>query len=70
MDEKEKIYHIYLRNKCIFFNLSRDQFKHIWESYKRLLKIDPRPFEDSDLTYEEIPFDKTDLYTYYSTGNI
>ena len=70
MNEKDKIYHIYLKKECIFFNLERDEFNYVWECYQRLLNLNSRPFEPKDLTYEEIAFDKTDLYTYYSTSAI
>lgn len=57
MSEKifqEKIYHIYVNNKCIFHNLSRREFQSVW----RMKEFLSEPYESNNFSYEELTVDK------------
>jgi hypothetical protein len=52
---KEKIYHIYSNNKCIFHSLNEEEFENLWKSLKQLADFIS---DNKDLSYEEIILDK------------
>ena len=54
----EKIYHIYAKNKCLVHSIKEDEFNSIWETVKNLTSILDSDYNESDLTYEELIFNK------------
>lgn len=49
-----KIFHIYLKNKCIYHSLSECEFKKTWEMIHNFISIVEYNFRKEDLTYEEL----------------
>lgn len=58
------IYHIYIKNTCIFNNLSEEEFDNTWKCLKNILCVLDSPFSKDELSYERIEYNKKDLYTY------
>lgn len=52
---KEKIYHIYSEDKCIFHSLKEEEFQKIWRSLNQLAEL---LMDTNNLSYEEIVLDK------------
>ena len=52
---KQKIYHIYSDNRCIFHSLNEDEFNNLWSSLNQLAGFIT---DNADLSYEEIVLDK------------
>lgn len=50
-----KIYHIYVREKCIYHSLSESEFKEKWEELNRLADL---LTDNKQLTYEELTVNK------------
>ena len=49
----EKIYHIYLKNKCIYHSLSEEDFSLTWRMISEFLSITDDS-KKNDLSYEEV----------------
>jgi len=53
----EKIYHIYLDNKCLYHSLNEEEFKLTWKMISEFLSItDEEKLEG--LSYEEVAMSK------------
>jgi hypothetical protein len=50
----EKIYHIYVKNKCIFHSINEDEFRHTWNTLNNLVGIMKTDYCANDLDFEEI----------------
>jgi hypothetical protein len=56
---KEKIFHIYARDKCVYHSLSQTEFNTIWKMMNNLIDVlDTKELKKEDLTYEEVVMDK------------
>lgn len=56
---KEKIFHIYAKDKCLYHSLSQTEFENIWKMMNNLLNIlDTKDLKKEDLSYEEVLLDK------------
>ena len=53
----EKIYHIYLKDKCIYHSLSKKEFDDIWDMIHNFLSV-TKAVDCCDLSYEEITSNK------------
>lgn len=53
----EKKYHIYLKEKCIDWNIPEEDFNKLWNNYLCLAEIH-KDINKTDLSYEEVVFDK------------
>jgi hypothetical protein len=47
----EKIYHIYVGDKCIYHSLKKEEFDSTWTTLNRLAEF---LTEDAELSYEEV----------------
>lgn len=54
----EKIYHIYVRNKCIFHSVKEDEFQIIWNTLNRMVGLMHTDYNREDLNYEELYMNK------------
>jgi hypothetical protein len=54
MTAKEKIYHIYAKEKCIYHSLKEEEFKNIWDNLKGMVGIMKTDYEVNDLSYIEL----------------
>ena len=53
----DKIYHIYVKNHCIYHSLSESDFKKIWDMIDKFLSI-TGSVDKEDVTYEELIISK------------
>ena len=49
----ETLYHIYLKDKCIYHSLTKDEFDLTWRMISEFLSITDDSKKD-DLSYEEV----------------
>ena len=54
MTPKEKIFHIYAKNKCIFANIKEEEFSVTWNTLKGMVGLMQTDDTLEDLSYEEI----------------
>ena len=55
----EKIYHIYLKNKCVYHSLTHDKFKEYWKNINYLTEfLGSTKYKVEDLSYEELTVNK------------
>ena len=52
--EKDKIYHIYAKNKCIFPNIKEEEFRVTWNTLKGMVGLMQTDYTLEDLSYEEV----------------
>jgi hypothetical protein len=56
---KEKIFHIYAKDRCLYHSLSQAEFDNIWKMMNNLLNVlDTKDLKKEDLSYEEVFLDK------------
>lgn len=49
-----KIYHIYVKNTCLFHTLNEDEFKITWRTLNHLVGLMHTDYNIEDLSYEEL----------------
>ena len=49
-----KVYHIYVKEECVYNNLSERQFNNTWNTLKGMVGLMKTDYELEDLTYEEV----------------
>ena len=55
----DKIYHIYLKGKCVYHNLTREKFEEYWKNLRYLTEFLGTPkYTVDDLSYEELTVNK------------
>ena len=50
----EKIYHIYIKNKCILHSIKEEEFYTTWNTLKNMISIIKTEYTEKDLSYEEL----------------
>jgi len=50
----EKVYHIYLRNECIFHSIVEEEFNTTWKTLNALVGLMKTDYSIEDLSYEEV----------------
>ena len=50
--KKEKVYHIYAKEECLYNNLSEYQFSKTWETLKGMVGLMRTDYSVDDLSYE------------------
>jgi hypothetical protein len=53
-----KIYHIYLKGKCVYHSLSEAEFQKNWDTLKYLIDLLGSSYRTNDLSYEELVVNK------------
>lgn len=53
-----KIYHIYLKDKCVYHSLPEEEFKKNWDTLNYLTEFLGGNYEVTDLSYEELVVNK------------
>ena len=51
---RDKVYHIYAKDECLYNNLSKEQFYKTWETLKGMVGLMRTDYELEDLSYEEV----------------
>ena len=55
MTRKEKVYHIYAKDKCIFHSLKEDDFNVKWDTLNHLVGLMKTEYTKEDLSFIELP---------------
>jgi hypothetical protein len=55
---KEKRYHIYAKDKCLYHSLSEEKFSETWEMLHRMIELLGMNIAKEDLQYEEVILSK------------
>ena len=55
-NEFSKVFHIYLKDRCVSHNLTERQFKSNWELLNNLVGIMKTDYKESDLSYEVVEY--------------
>ena len=58
MNEYSKIFHIYVKNKCIYHSLNESEFKKTWEMIHNYLRLVDCENQKQELSYEELIISK------------
>jgi len=58
MLQKEKIYHIYLRDECIFASIREEDFNVTWNTLSGMVGLMKTDYSLGDLSYEELTVTK------------
>ena len=51
-----KIYHIYVKNECVYHSLSKEDFDKLWDFVKKLTWL--TEIDETDIQYEEVTINK------------
>ena len=54
MTPKEKSFHIYAKDKCIFHNIKEEEFRVTWNTLKGIVGLMQTDYTLEDLSYEEV----------------
>ena len=54
MTPKEKMFHIYAKDKCIFHNIKEEEFRVTWNTLKGIVGLMQTDYTLEDVTYEEV----------------
>ena len=52
--EKEKMFHIYAKDRCLFHNIKEEEFRVTWNTLKGIVGLMQTDYTLEDLTYEEV----------------
>lgn len=55
---REKVYHIYAKDKCLFHSIKEDDFKVTWNTLNQLVGLMHTDYSVEDLSYEELTISK------------
>jgi hypothetical protein len=58
MENYEKLYHIYAKDRCIYHSLSESKFSETWEMLHRMIDLLGVNISENDLQYEEVIVNK------------
>ena len=51
-----KIYHIYVKNECVYHSLSKEDFDKLWDFVQKLTWL--TEIDENDIQYEQVITDK------------
>jgi hypothetical protein len=55
----DKIYHIYVKNNCLYHSLNEEEFQKTWNMIHNFLRVaDCSEIKDGDINYEELTISK------------
>ena len=55
-----KVFHIYLKDRCISHSLTERQFRSNWELLNNLVGIMKTDYKATDLSYEMVEYNRED----------
>lgn len=55
----ENIYHIYAKDKCLFYSLKEEEFYTTWNTLKTMVGIMKTDYKLEDLSYEKLLINKS-----------
>jgi len=54
MTPKEKMFHIYAKDRCLFHNIKEEEFNVTWNTLKGMVGLMQTDYTIEDLSYEEV----------------
>ena len=54
MSPKEKLFHIYAKDKCLFHNIKEEEFNVTWRTLKGMIGLMKTDYTVEDLSYEVV----------------
>ena len=54
MSPKEKLFHIYAKDKCLFHSIKEEEFNVTWRTLKGMIGLMKTDYTIEDLSYEEV----------------
>lgn len=51
-----KLYHIYVKNECVYHSLSKEDFDKLWDFVQKLTWL--TDINETDIQYEEVTYNK------------
>ena len=54
MSPKEKLFHIYAKDRCLFHSIKEEDFKVTWNTLKGMVGLMQTDYTLEDLSYEEV----------------
>lgn len=57
----ENIYHIYVKNQCIYYNLTEEEFHMTWDMIQKFLSVHSSNIDKNDVEYEKVSLDKNTI---------
>ena len=55
---KEKIYHIYAKDRCLFHSIKEEEFITTWSTIQNMVGLMKTDYTTDDLSYEELIVNK------------
>ena len=53
------MYHIYLKDRCLHYGLTEEEFPKAWETAKGMIVLMKTEYTIDDLSYEKLNYSKT-----------
>ena len=54
MENIEKLYHIYAKDRCLYHSLPESKFSEIWDMLHKMIELLGGNISKEDLQYEEV----------------
>ena len=58
MTAKEKIYHIYAKDRCLMHSVKEEDFSATWSTLNNMVGLMKTDYKQEDLSYEEVYVNK------------
>ena len=58
MSPKEKVFHIYAKDRCLFHSIKEEEFNVTWNTLKGMVGLMQTDYTLEDLSYEEVTVNK------------
>ena len=58
MSPKEKLFHIYAKDRCLFHSINEEDFNVTWNTLKGMVGLMQTDYTLEDLSYEEVTVNK------------
>lgn len=55
---REKIYHIYAKDRCLFHSIKEEEFQTTWKTLNNMVGLMRTDYTVDDLSYEELTINK------------
>lgn len=55
----DTMYHIYLKDRCVYYGLTEEEFKKSWSDMRNMVGLVKTEYTIDDLSYEKLNYSKT-----------
>ena len=52
---REKVFHIYAKDVCLYHSLKEEEFHKVWENLNQMVGLMKTDYVKDDLNFEELP---------------